>query len=69
VASSLVEERGPESTNSRAPAQKMMAASSSIAVFDGVPPGDAVDFVREHYSPRAVETPWQRRYVIHFAAG
>src|SRR5699024_677173 len=43
-------------------------ALACIAVFDGVPPGDAVHFVREHYSPRAVETPSQRRYVIHFAA-
>ena len=28
--------------------------------------GDAVTFVREHYHPRAVETPWQRRFVRRF---
>lgn len=27
------------------------------------PPAEAVAYVRTHYSPRAVETPWQRRYV------
>ncbi|MEU7162955.1 protein phosphatase, partial [Streptomyces chrestomyceticus] len=26
----------------------------------------AVDFVRGAYDHRAVETPWQRRYVRHF---
>ena len=26
-------------------------------------PTEAVAFVREHYDPRAVETPWQRRYI------
>jgi hypothetical protein len=25
-----------------------------------------VAFVRAHYDPRAVETPWQRRYVARF---
>ena len=29
----------------------------------------AVAWVRERYHPRAVETPWQRRYVRRFAAG
>ncbi len=41
-------------------------ALACLAVLDGVPRGDAVAFVREHYSPRAVETPWQRRYVTEF---
>jgi hypothetical protein len=27
-----------------------------------------VAFVREHYHPRAVETPWQRRFVRGFPA-
>jgi hypothetical protein len=35
-------------------------------VLDGVPPSAAVAFVREHYHPRAVETPWQRRFVRQF---
>ncbi len=41
-------------------------ALACIAVLDGVPAHEAVAFVRQHYDPRAVETPWQRRYVIHF---
>lgn len=43
-------------------------ALACIAILDGVPAGKAVEFVRQHYSPRAVETPWQRRYVAHFTA-
>ncbi|MFJ1643854.1 protein phosphatase [Streptomyces sp. NPDC088258] len=42
-------------------------ALACLAVLDGVPPDDAVAFVRRHYHPRAVETPWQRRYVLGFA--
>jgi hypothetical protein len=38
-------------------------ALACLAVLDGVPPADAVAFVRERYHPRAVETPWQRRFV------
>ncbi|MEW1989116.1 protein-tyrosine phosphatase family protein [Brevibacterium casei] len=41
-------------------------ALACIAILDGVPPAEAVAFVREHYDPRAVETPWQRRYVERF---
>jgi rhodanese/phosphatase family protein len=41
-------------------------ALACLAVLDGVPPGDAVEFVRAHYDRHAVETPWQRRYVRHF---
>ncbi|MCX5401348.1 protein-tyrosine phosphatase family protein [Streptomyces sp. NBC_00102] len=41
-------------------------ALACLAVLDGVPPEEAVAFVREHYHPRAVETPWQRRYVLRF---
>lgn len=43
-------------------------ALACIAVLDGVPQSEAVDFVREHYDPRAVETPWQRRYIARFPA-
>jgi len=35
-------------------------------VLDGVPPTDAVAYVRRQYHHRAVETPWQRRYVARF---
>ncbi|MFC7219430.1 protein-tyrosine phosphatase family protein [Streptomyces polyrhachis] len=41
-------------------------ALACLAALDGVPPGDAVAFVREHYDARAVETPWQRRFVARF---
>ncbi|MBB5933604.1 protein-tyrosine phosphatase family protein [Streptomyces zagrosensis] len=42
-------------------------ALACLAVLDGVPKGEAVTYVREHYAPRAVETPWQRRFVAGFA--
>jgi len=38
-----------------------------LAVLDGVAPAAAVEFVRQGYDRRAVETPWQRRYVLRFA--
>ncbi|MCZ4123590.1 protein-tyrosine phosphatase family protein [Streptomyces sp. H39-S7] len=41
-------------------------ALACLAVLDGVPPGEAVAFVRRHYDAHAVETPWQRRYVRRF---
>jgi len=41
-------------------------ALACLAILDGVPPRDAVAYVRERYDPRAVETPWQRRYVTRF---
>ncbi|MFF3390110.1 protein-tyrosine phosphatase family protein [Streptomyces sp. NPDC002669] len=41
-------------------------ALACLAVLDGVPAADAVAFVRRGYHPRAVETPWQRRYVRNF---
>ncbi|CAM5601573.1 protein-tyrosine phosphatase family protein [Streptomyces canus] len=41
-------------------------ALACLAVLDGVPPERAVAYVREHYDRRAVETPWQRRYVRRF---
>ncbi|MGH3982826.1 MAG: protein-tyrosine phosphatase family protein [Pseudonocardiaceae bacterium] len=43
-------------------------ALACIAVLDGVPGREAVAFVRERYDARAVETPWQRRYVTRFPA-
>jgi len=27
-----------------------------------------VSYVRDHYDPRAIETPWQRRFVSRFPA-
>ena len=40
-----------------------------LAVLDGVDPGEAVAYVRRHYHRRAVETPWQERYVRQFGPG
>lgn len=37
-----------------------------LAVLDGIPNREAVAYVRQHYCARAVETPWQRRFVTHF---
>lgn len=37
-----------------------------LAVLAGVEPADAVAWTREHHHPRAVETPWQRRWVLRF---
>jgi len=44
----------------------LTTALACIAVLDGVPSSAAVAFVRAHYDPRAVETPWQRRFVTRF---
>ncbi len=38
-------------------------ALAAMCVFEGMEPYAAVDWVREHYHPRAVEVPWQRRYL------
>ncbi|MET7357353.1 protein-tyrosine phosphatase family protein [Streptomyces sp. NPDC005562] len=43
-------------------------ALACVAVLDGVPADEAVEYVRAHYDRHAVETPWQRRYVARFAA-
>ncbi|WP_328467028.1 protein-tyrosine phosphatase family protein [Streptomyces sp. NBC_00448] len=42
-------------------------ALACLAALDGVPGDEAVGYVRAHYSRRAVETPWQRRFVTAFA--
>jgi protein-tyrosine phosphatase len=42
-------------------------ALACLAVLDGVPRREAVAYVRERYDRRAVETPWQHRYVTRFA--
>ena len=44
-------------------------ALACLAVLDGVPPRQAVSYVRERYDARAVETPWQRSYAAHFPRG
>jgi protein-tyrosine phosphatase len=42
-------------------------ALACLAVLDGLPGPEAVAHVRRHYARRAVETPWQRRFVSRFA--
>ncbi|GAA1013240.1 protein-tyrosine-phosphatase [Acrocarpospora pleiomorpha] len=37
-----------------------------LAILAGVPAGDAVAWARANYHPRAVEMPWQRRWVERF---
>ena len=41
-------------------------ALACLAVLDGVPADETVAYVRHHHHPRAVETPWQQRYVRRF---
>lgn len=41
-------------------------ALACLAVLDGIPPGEAVAYVRRWYAPRAVETLWQQRFVSRF---
>jgi protein-tyrosine phosphatase len=38
-------------------------ALACLAVLDGVPPEEAVTWIRTHYDKHAVETPWQKRFV------
>lgn len=38
-------------------------ALAALAVLDGLPASRAVAWVRTGYHPRAVETPWQRRWL------
>jgi len=41
-------------------------ALAVLAILDGVAPAKAVLYVREHYYSKAVEPPWQRRFVARF---
>jgi len=40
-----------------------------LAVQAGLAPADAVAWTRANYHRQAVETPWQRRWVIRFPSG
>ncbi len=40
-------------------------AIAVLAIMSGIPPEDAVEWVRRNYHRRAVETPWQRRWVAN----
>jgi len=41
-------------------------AIACLAVLDGIPSSRAVLWTRQQYGRRAVETPWQRRFVARF---
>jgi len=43
-------------------------AIACLAVLDGIPSSEAVLWTRQRYGRRAVETPWQRRFVDRFDA-
>jgi protein-tyrosine phosphatase len=38
-------------------------ALAVMAIATGVDASDAVDWVRSRYHPKAVETPWQRKWI------
>lgn len=38
-------------------------AIAALAVLDGMPPEDAIRWVRSEYDSHAIETPWQARWV------
>ncbi|MFI9639709.1 protein-tyrosine phosphatase family protein [Micromonospora sp. NPDC051925] len=38
-------------------------ALAALAILDGLPARDSVAWVRDHYHPKAVETPWQRAWL------
>jgi hypothetical protein len=38
-------------------------ALAALAILDGLTPREALTWVRANYHPRAVETPWQRRWL------
>lgn len=38
-----------------------------IAILDGIAPGRALQFVRDAYHPKAIETPWQKSFVHRFS--
>ncbi|MCZ4517972.1 protein-tyrosine phosphatase family protein [Rhodococcus ruber] len=41
-------------------------ALACLVALDGVPGNAAIDYVRRHYSQRAMETPWQKRFAKTF---
>jgi len=42
-------------------------ALAAMAVLEGMDPRAAVAWVRGTYQPRAVEVPWQRRFLVRLA--
>ena len=44
-------------------------ALAGMAVLAGIPRSEAVAWVRREYNRRAVEAPWQRRWILKVASG
>jgi hypothetical protein len=44
-------------------------ALAALAVLDGMPAREAVRWVRRAYDPKAIETPWQARWVRRIGSG
>lgn len=44
-------------------------ALAALAILDGVPRREAVAYVRAGYHPKAVETPWQRGWLLRVPEG
>jgi D-serine deaminase-like pyridoxal phosphate-dependent protein len=42
-------------------------ALAALAILDGLTPSEALAWVRANHHPRAVETPWQRRWLRRVA--
>jgi hypothetical protein len=42
-------------------------ALAALAILDGLTPDEALTWVRANHHPRAVETPWQRRWLRRVA--
>ncbi len=38
-------------------------AMAVLAIMSGIPGDEAVAWVRSHYRPHAIETPWQKRWI------
>lgn len=38
-------------------------ALAALAILDGLSPKEAVTWIRDNFHPRAVETPWQQRWL------
>lgn len=38
-----------------------------LAILAGLSPTEAIPWTRTHHHPHAIETPWQRRWVLRFA--
>lgn len=41
-------------------------ALACLAILSGLSPTDAIGWTRTHYHRHAIETPWQRRWVLRF---